>query len=268
MSVPLFVVDAFTSSAFHGNPASVCVLGSDSRADESWMQSVASEMNHSETAFVQPLDAGWSLRWFTPVVEVELCGHATLASAHVLFETGAVEPGTAITFVTQRRGDLHARRRGEAIELDFPVSQVEPAVAPAGLVEGLGATPRSIAANDDFVVAELAGEHDVRSLDPDLSQLRRIGRRGVIATAAGGGSEADFVSRYWAPNAGIVDDPVTGSAHCALAPYWAAKLGRTELTGLQVSRREGRVATRLEGDRVVLGGHAVTVLRGELLPIP
>jgi predicted PhzF superfamily epimerase YddE/YHI9 len=266
MGVPLFVVDAFTTEAFRGNPAAVCMHGGITSMTDSWMQSVAAEMKHSETAFVSPLDDVWSLRWFTPIVEVQLCGHATLASAHVLWETEAVAPDSTITFVTRWRGELRARRRGKTIELDFPASPTMATDAPIGLVEGLGARPRHVEMNDDFVVAELIDEQAVRNLRPDLAQLRRLGNRGVIATAAAdAATDGDFVSRYWAPNAGIIDDPVTGSAHCALAPFWATKLGRTALVGRQVSAREGSVETRLDGDGVLLGGNAVTVVRGELL---
>ncbi|MFN8037065.1 MAG: PhzF family phenazine biosynthesis protein [Acidimicrobiia bacterium] len=265
--VELYVVDAFTPEAFRGNPAAVCVLDAGDHPDDAWMQSVAAEMKHSETAFLVPRGDAWSLRWFTPIVEVELCGHATLASAHVLFETGAADATATITFVTRWRGDLRARRAADTIELDFPASPASPASTLAGLAEGLRTQPRHVAVNDDFVIAELADEHAVRDLDPVLEALRALGPRGVIVTAAAGaGTAADFVSRYWAPGAGIADDPVTGSAHCALAPYWAAKLGRTELVGLQVSSRPGTVRMRLDRDRVFLGGDAVTVLRGMLLP--
>jgi len=222
-------------------------------------------MNLSETAF--PLlreDGGYDLRWFTPQVEVDLCGHATLATAHILWETRRLSPSDVARFRT-RSGPLAAERVEERIELDFPAIPVIDADVPEGLLDALGvrsvrhvARPRA-----DFLV-ELDDEAAVRELVPDISQLKRLRIRGVIVTARGSGGGFDFVSRFFAPGAGIDEDPVTGSAHCALAPYWAARLGKTEMVGFQASARGGIVRVRLTDDRVKLGGQAVTVLRGEL----
>jgi predicted PhzF superfamily epimerase YddE/YHI9 len=266
---PLFQVDAFTAEPFAGNPAAVCLLEDD--ADPGWMQRVAAEMNLSETAFLRPGDeAGrYGLRWFTPAVEVELCGHATLASAHVLFTEGLAEPGQQLRFDTAS-GPLAARRDGDgdgAIWLDFPATPAEPVDPPAGLLEGLsGAAVRWVGRGRFDYLVELEDEAAVRGLAPDVRRLEGLGPRGVIATAAGDGSGGhDFVSRYFAPAAGIDEDPVTGSAHCTLGPFWAERLGRTELTGFQASARGGLVQVRPQGDRVLLGGQAVTVLRGQLV---
>ena len=267
MSRPLYQVDAFTAEPFAGNPAAVCLLDAD--ADPGWMQRVAAEMNLSETAFLRPgAEAGrYGLRWFTPAVEVELCGHATLASAHVLYSEGLVEAGRELRFDTAS-GPLAARRDGDgAIWLDFPATPAEPVDPPAGLLEalGVGATRWVGLGRFDYLV-ELADEAAVRGLAPDVRGLDGLGVRGVIVTAAADGPGGyDFVSRFFAPGAGIDEDPVTGSAHCTLAPYWADRLGRPELTGYQASTRGGLVRVRPQGDRVLLGGQAVTVLRGQLV---
>jgi PhzF family phenazine biosynthesis protein len=266
---PLYQVDAFTAEPFAGNPAAVCLLEDD--ADPGWMQRVAAEMNLSETAFLRPgAEAGrYGLRWFTPTVEVELCGHATLASAHVLFTEGLAEAGQALRFDTPS-GARAARRDGDgAIWLDFPATPAEPVDPPAGLVEALGAgAPRWVGrARFDYLV-ELEDEAAVRGLRPDPRRLGGLtpGSVGVIVTApASGPGGYDFVSRYFAPAAGIDEDPVTGSAHCVLGPFWAGRLGRDELTGFQASARGGLVQVRTDGDRVRLGGRAVTVLRGQLV---
>jgi PhzF family phenazine biosynthesis protein len=261
----IFQVDAFAGQPFMGNPATVCLL--DRGADDEWMQRVAMEMNLSETAFVRlgDPDQAVGLRWFTPVTEVALCGHATLASAHILFEESLVghEP---IRFST-KSGILTAERSAGAIELDFPASSLEPAEAPAGLVEAIGAVPRAVLRSHPDVLVELGSAQEVRGLRPDLTWLATLPVRGLIVTARGEG-ECDFVSRFFAPAAGIPEDPVTGSAHCALAPFWAERLGKRAMTAFQVSHRGGVVRVRLEGDRVRLGGQAVTVLRGELVIPP
>jgi predicted PhzF superfamily epimerase YddE/YHI9 len=256
----LLQVDAFTGTPFRGNPAAVCLL--DRERDAEWMQNVATEMNLSETAFLLPNDDGFSLRWFTPSVEVDLCGHATLASAHALWEEGVLE-GEA-RFHT-RSGLLTAARNGDWIELDFPVKAEEPAEAPPLLLESLGAKPTYIGRNAWDYLVEVASEDEVRALNPDHQRLRTIPVRGVIVTARSASPEFDFVSRFFAPGSGVDEDPVTGSAHCALTPYWAKKLGKSEMTAFQASRRGGVVRVRLEGDRVKLGGRAVTVFRGDLV---
>ncbi len=260
--LPLYQVDAFTARPFAGNPAAVCLL--DGPRADAWMQDVAAEMNLAETAFLERRADGWDLRWFTPVVEVDLCGHATLASAHVLWESGVAANGEALRFHT-RSGLLQARRRDAEIELDFPAEPVEEAAAP-GLAAALGVAPRWCGKNRLDVLAELASEAEVRSLAPDFSRLRTVSPagRGVIVTARSEAPDYDFVSRFFAPAAGIDEDPVTGSAHCALGPYWMAKLGKSEMRAYQASARGGALGVRVAGDRVFLTGHAVTVLRGEL----
>lgn len=254
----LLQIDAFTAQAFRGNPAAVCLL--DRERDERWMQDVAAEMNLSETAFLlRREDGDYSLRWFTPAVEVALCGHATLASAHALYEEHGLQ---SVRFHT-KSGILTAVRSGDAIELDFPATPEERADAPDGLLESLGiANPVYVGRNRFDFLVEVASEDEVRALDPDHAQLRRIPVRGVIVTSRS--RDFDFVSRFFAPGSGIDEDPVTGSAHCCLTPYWSAKLGKDAMTAFQASKRGGVVRVRLAGDRVKLGGEAVTVLRGEL----
>lgn len=274
MPVPFFQVDAFADGAFRGNPAAVCLL--DAPAPVEWMQHAAAEMNLSETAFLVPHadppassgQSDWDLRWFTPTTEVDLCGHATLASAHVLWETRRLAADTRARFHT-RSGLLTARRNGEEIVLDFPATLPEPARAPDGLAEALGVEPCAVARSRYDYVVEVEGEATVRDLAPDFRALGEIDVvRGIIVTAAGADDGADFVSRFFAPAAGVDEDPVTGSAHCCLAPYWSEKLGRSDLVGYQASRRGGTVRVRVDGDRVHLGGRAITVLRGELLAEP
>ena len=266
VSVPLFQVDSFTDERFRGNPAAVCLL--DRPADATWMQSVAAEMNLAETAFVVPADGAYALRWFTPTTEVPLCGHATLASAHVLWETARLDAHTPARFDTAS-GRLECRRVAEAgIEMDFPAEVPTPAVAtdmPVRLDDALRARAVHVARGRTHCLVELADEATVRELRPDLAMLTELDANGVIVTAASDDSEFDFVSRYFAPRVGIPEDPVTGAAHCMLAPWWANRLGRTELVGRQVSSRGGIVRVRVDGDRVHLGGQAVTVVRGELL---
>jgi PhzF family phenazine biosynthesis protein len=260
----LLQVDAFTAERFKGNPAAVCLL--DRERDAQWMQDVAAEMNLSETAFVLSRgDGDYSLRWFTPAVEVALCGHATLASAHALWEERILAPADPARFQT-RSGLLTAQRSGDRIELDFPATREERSDAPSGLLESLGITdPVYVGRNEFDYLVEVASEEIVRSLTPDHPQLRKIPVRGVIITSRATTTEADFISRFFAPGSGIDEDPVTGSAHCCLTPYWSARLGKTEMTAFQASARGGFVYVRLDGDRVKLGGHAVTVTRGELL---
>jgi predicted PhzF superfamily epimerase YddE/YHI9 len=267
LTQPLFCVDAFAAEPFAGNPAAVCLL--DAEADPGWMQRVAAEMNLSETAFLVPgaEAGGYGLRWFTPTVEVELCGHATLASAHVLWTEGRVEAGRPIRFDTAS-GHLQARSGPDGvIWLDFPATPAEPADPPHGLLEALGdGAARWVGLGRFDYLVELEDEAAVRDLAPEVRRLDGLGTRGVIVTARAARPGAyDFVSRYFAPAAGIDEDPVTGSAHCTLGPFWAGRLGRDELTGFQASARGGLVEVRPRGDRVLLGGRAVTVLRGQLL---
>ncbi|MFD1939124.1 PhzF family phenazine biosynthesis protein [Nonomuraea mangrovi] len=309
----LFTVDAFTPTAFQGNPAAVCLL--ESRASDTWMQSVAAEMRLSETAFL----LGNSLRWFTPVAEVSLCGHATLATAHVLYSTGAA---TGEIKFTTKSGILTVNRSDDGlISMDFPAKEVTPATVPDGLEKALGAAVVGVGHSQLDLLVELESEEAVRSLDPDIAALERIDARGVIVTAraaaptpeppapaalegaaargpetpasaapegaaapgprptgspapdpisagpAVGSSPAvsyDYVSRFFAPRVGVPEDPVTGSAHCALAPFWSARLGRASLVGRQLSARGGTIRTTVRGDRVDLAGRAVTVLSGTL----
>jgi predicted PhzF superfamily epimerase YddE/YHI9 len=259
MSIPLFQVDSFTDRPFAGNPAGVCLP--DGPCEPEWMQAVAREMNLSETAFVVPQGEDYHLRWFTPAVEVELCGHATLASAHVLWETGRLAPGVAARFRT-RSGLLTAEPEGDWIRLDFPANPARECAPPAGLLEALGAEARFVGLNVFDYLVELADESAVRGLTPDVTALGTLSARGVVVTAPSAG-RFDFVSRFFAPAAGIAEDPVTGSAHCCLAPYWGQRLGKTEMWGYQASARGGVVGVRLAGERVHLLGKAVTVLRGE-----
>jgi len=259
---PIWIVDAFADRPFAGNPAAVCVL--DAPADPPWMQRVAAEMNLSETAFVHPdRDGAWWLRWFTPAVEVALCGHATLAAAHALWELGLVPPDQPARFETAS-GLLAASREGPLIVLDFPATPVGPWPTPDGLADALGADPKWVGMNrfDLFVVLE--DEATVAGLRPDFAALGRVEARGVIVTARSTEPSADFVSRFFAPASGIDEDPVTGSAHCALGPYWGPILGKTELVGRQLSARGGEVRVGLDGKRVRLGGRAFTVMRGRL----
>ena len=262
MPLSIIQVDAFTSRRFAGNPAAVCVLPAP--RDDAWMQNIAAEMNLSETAFLVREGDRFHLRWFTPALEVALCGHATLASAHALWECGHLKPGEQARFRTLS-GILTADRRGEWIEMDFPVKADEPADAPPYLSKALGAELKYVGKNDLDYIAEVESETALRGLKPNHSLLSELGVRGVIVTARGETGEFDFVSRFFAPGSGINEDPVTGSAHCCLAPYWAKRLGKTEFVAYQASARGGVVRVRLQGDRVILGGQAVTVLRGELV---
>src|SRR5215470_13665145 len=243
MSQPIYHVDAFTDRPFAGNPAGVCLLEEDREAV--WMQNIAREMNLSETAFLRRRDGYWDLRWFTPAVEVDLCGHATLASAHVLWEAGHANAKETLGFET-RSGRLSAGRRGDLIELDFPSESASEVAPPQGLLSALGiASPRFVGRNRFDYLIEVEDETAVRSLSPDFPRLAAAGNgaRGVIVTSRGRGGP-DFVSRFFAPAAGIDEDPVTGSAHCCLAPFWGDRLGKREMTGYQVSARGGTVHVR------------------------
>ncbi|MCA1609279.1 MAG: PhzF family phenazine biosynthesis protein [Acidobacteria bacterium] len=271
MTTPLFHVDAFTDRAFSGNPAAVCLLPDEAAPSDAWMQGIAREMNLSETAFLRKQNGGWQLRWFTPAAEVDLCGHATLASAHVLWEAGFAEEGATLHFET-RSGRLSAARgrsgAGRVIELDFPAEPATPATAPPGLLSALGILSAKFTGRNRFdYLVELGGEPELLALSPDFRCLREAcsPARGVIVTAESGAAEYDFVSRYFAPVYGIDEDPVTGSAHCCLGPFWGDRFSKTELTGFQASSRGGVVGVRLAGNRVILVGRAVTIARGELV---
>jgi PhzF family phenazine biosynthesis protein len=256
---PIYVVDAFTDRPFGGNPAAVCPLVAP--ASRVWMQSVAAEMNLSETAFAFRLDGEWSLRWFTPTVEVDLCGHATLAAAHVLWQTGQSDLSQALHFRT-RSGKLMVVVSPDGYQMDFPALPVDPTHAPVGFADAIGADPVWVGTNGMDLFAEVADEATLRSLSPDSARVASYPVRGVIVTAKA--AKWDFVSRFFAPASGVPEDPVTGSAHCALGPYWATRLGRNELIGFQASARGGQVRVSVRGKRVLLGGNAITVVRGEL----
>ena len=262
MGLTIVQVDAFTDTPFAGNPAAVCLLPEP--RDERWMQDVAREMNLSETAFLHRREDGFDLRWFTPAVEVDLCGHATLASAHVLWEDGHLRPDEQARFFT-KSGLLTARRDGEWIELDLPVEAEEPVEAPADLVRALAITPKYVGKNRFNYVVEIDSEAAVREVKPDFSLLQTLPVQGVIVTSLSASPDFDFVCRYFAPAAGINEDPVTGSAYCCLGPFWRQRLKKDAFLAQQVSPRGGIVRVRLSGDRVLLGGKAITVLRAELL---
>jgi predicted PhzF superfamily epimerase YddE/YHI9 len=258
MKLPYYQVDAFTDRAFSGNPAGVCLL-------EQWfeattLQRIAAENNLSETAFLVPRGQDFELRWFTPAMEVDLCGHATLAPAFVLF-TELKRNGGALTFHTSS-GELHAEWDGTKVMLDFPARPGKASEAPPALMEGLGYIPREVRKSRDYL-AVLESQDDVRSLAPDFPKLATLDCLGVIATAAG--KEVDFVSRFFAPGAGLNEDPVTGSAHCTLIPYWAEKLGKQTMIARQLSQRGGAIYCENRGERVGIGGHAVLFSRAELL---
>ncbi len=262
MGITIYQVDSFTDKPFFGNPAAVCIM--DELQDEGWMQNVAREMNLSETAFLHKQAEGYNLRWFTPAVEVELCGHATLASAHVLWEIGLLEQGEQAIFHTLS-GLLAANQKGKWIEMNFPAKIEEATMAPAGLIEALGVPVKYVGKNQFDYLVEVESEDIVRNINPDFSLLLSVAARGIIVTSLADSDEYNFVSRFFAPNVGVYEDPVTGSAHCCLSPFWSERLGKDELVGYQASARGGVVKVRYAGDRVYLGGQAVTVLRGELV---
>jgi PhzF family phenazine biosynthesis protein len=266
MPASLFQVDAFTAEPFRGNPAAVCLL-TDARPD-AWMQRVAQEMNLSETAFLRRRGDGFALRWFTPTDEVDLCGHATLASAHVLWTEGHLRPDDRAIFHT-KSGTLRAWRDADDwIAMDFPAEPPSKTDAPPMLADALGTAPTLVGRNRMDVLALLDSADAVRALQPDMRKLEQIDARGIIVTAPAEAEGIDFVSRFFGPRVGVPEDPVTGSAHCALGPFWAERLGRTGLVGRQVSPRGGTVRVTVDAPdegRVQLGGQAVTVLRGELV---
>lgn len=262
METPIYQVDAFTDQPFQGNPAAVCILPEP--GDETWMQNVAREMNLSETAFLVQREDGFNLRWFTPSVEVELCGHATLTSAHILWEAGYLAHDEKARFHTLS-GLLTAEQKEEWIEMDFPSRPAVPFDPPTGLVEAIGAEPKFVGKNQYDYLVEVESEMVVRELQPDFGKLRQFGIRGVMVTSTASSREFDFVSRFFAPGAGIDEDPVTGSAHCCLGPFWSQRLGVDKLVAYQASARGGVVRVHVDGDRVYLGGQAVTVMHGKLI---
>jgi PhzF family phenazine biosynthesis protein len=261
MPQPFYLVDAFTSERFAGNPAAVYLL--DRWRDDGWLQRVAREMNQSETAFLVRVSEGFHIRWFTPLVEVDLCGHATLASAHALWSTGVAQRNEQIAFTT-RSGTLTATLAGNLIELDFPLLPEQPTEASPGLTQALGITPIYLGKSRHDLVVQVATEGEIRSAQPNFTRLAEIATRGVILTAQSSDPAFDFISRFFAPAAGINEDPVTGSAHCCLADFWRKRLGKSAFRAYQASARGGVVHVRVAGERAILGGQAVTVARGEL----
>lgn len=263
MGQTIFQVDAFTDKPFAGNPAGVCVLPEP--RSERWMQDVAREMNLSETAFLLKQEDGFQLRWFTPAAEVDLCGHATLASAHILWETEYLQPQEQARFHT-RSGLLMAERLdGNWIELDFPAKPEQTTDAPPHLLEALGIQAQYVGVNVFDYLVEVDTEETLRNMQPDITLLAQVPVRGVIVTSRASTPDYDFVSRFFAPRVGVNEDPVTGSAHCCLTPYWSKRLGKNELLAYQASARGGVLRVRISDDRVKIGGQAVTTLRGELL---
>lgn len=259
--IKYFVVDAFTDRPFSGNPAAVVPL--DGWKDDAWLQNVAMEMNLAETAYLVPNATGFDLRWFTPTVEVDLCGHATIASAVVLMHQGKLADGADVVFST-RSGLLKAGRQGTRIQLDFPRLDVEPADAVPGLIDALGATVRFVGRSRFDILVEVESESVVRRLKPNIKQIATIPCRGVIVTARSDDPRFDFVSRFFAPAVGVDEDPVCGSAHCSLAPYWGKHLGKSPLVGYQASARGGIVHVEIRGQRVMLGGDGVIFATGEM----
>lgn len=259
MSIPLYQVDSFTDRLFSGNPAAVCPL--DAWPEDGWMQAVAAENNLSETAFLVGGGGRYGLRWFTPTTEVDLCGHATLASAFVVFNF--LEPASGEIAFDTRSGELRVRRDGDWLRMDFPAQPPTPCACPDDLARGLGRPPRAVLRAGKYL-AIFDTEAEICALEPDMTALKRLDLMGVIASAPGNNG-ADFVSRFFAPKAGVPEDPVTGSAHCLLTPYWAERLGKTALLARQVSRRGGEIHCTLKNDRVELAGQAVLFLHGEIM---
>ena len=257
MRIPIYQIDAFTDRLFGGNPAAVCPL--ERWLPDATLQAIAAENNLSETAFFVPAGDGFELRWFTPKVEVELCGHATLATGHLLLHR--LEPGRDLVAFTTRSGRLAVARDGDLLAMDFPAYPPEPVDAPAGLFDAIGHDAEAVL-RGNYLMVVVRSERAVRALEPDFAAMDRAGINEVIVSARG--SDCDFVSRFFAPGFGVPEDPVTGSAHCSLVPYWAHRLGRTRLRARQVSRRGGELACELRGDRVSIAGRAVMYLEGEI----
>jgi len=257
MRLPLFQIDAFTGRLFAGNPAAVCPLSA--WLDEAVMQSIAAENNLSETAFIVPAGGEYAIRWFTPTQEVDLCGHATLASAFVVFHE--LEPARHVVTFHSPSGPLHVTRDGERLCMDFPAREASPCTTPDALVEALGRRPVAVLRAHSYL-AVFGGEDDVTALQPDMKRLQALDSFAVIVTAPS--AHADFASRFFAPAHGVPEDPVTGSAHCTLVPYWSQRLGKTELHALQLSRRGGELFCAHRGDRVMISGRAVKYLEGAI----
>jgi PhzF family phenazine biosynthesis protein len=262
LNIKIYQVDAFTEKPFSGNPAAVCLLPQAREA--AWMQAMGKEMNLSETAFLLKQEDGYNLRWFTPAVEVDLCGHATLASAHILWETGILRREEQARFHT-RSGELTATFKDGEIELNFPAKTEEPADAPTGLLEALKVTAKYVGKSKFDILVQVDSEETVLGLKPDFVSLKNIPVRGVIVTSKATSPGYDFISRFFAPAAGVNEDPVTGSAHCTLGPFWSRHLGKTDFLAYQASERGGTLRVRVAGDRVHLSGKAVTIFRGELI---
>ena len=259
MKIKMYQVDAFTTKLFGGNPAAVCILNS--WLDNELMQSIAAENNLAETAFIVKNDTGYDIRWFTPAVEVDLCGHATLASAHVVFNY-LNHPSDELTFLSPRSGRLNVNRNGKSLTLDFPTDVFEQVQTPAVLTQCFGNKIIETFKGKTDHRAVFATEDEIVSIVPDLNALSKLAGRGLIVTAPG--KTVDFVSRFFAPQSGINEDPVTGSAHTTLTPYWAKKFGKNELTAIQLSERKGHLHCKYDGDRVEISGYAVTYLQGEI----
>lgn len=263
MNYPYYQVDAFAIKPFRGNPAAV-ILMEDTREDK-WLQAVAQEINLSETAFLRPKGHDYELRWFTPTTEVDLCGHATIASAHILYEFGYYDTDETISFYTLS-GVLRSTFNRGTIELDMPRFGFSPAVPPAGLSDILKTDPLAVSESDnDMLIAELANESLVRQFSPDFDEIQRLEYDGLALTARSDDPKFDFISRYFSPRTGIPEDPVTGMAHCALGPYWESKLMKSDFHAYQASARGGEVWVRLSDTRAFIGGKAVTVFKGEML---
>jgi len=261
LPIQIHQVDAFTNTPFKGNPAAVCLLHE--KVEEAWMQNLAAEMNLSETAFLLRGEDGFNLRWFTPTTEVDLCGHATLASAHVLWQEGWLSRDKQARFHT-RSGLLTAEFKDDWIEMDFPAQPAQESPPPPGLLQAMGMEASFVGFNGVDYLLVLESEKTLAGLNPDFIQLAKIPCRGVMVTSSSDLLDYDFVSRFFAPRAGINEDPVTGSAHCCLAPFWATRLQKTEMIAFQASSRGGVVKVRMLEDRVLLSGQAVTVFKGEL----
>ncbi len=262
MGIKIYQVDAFSDKAFHGNPAAVCILSEP--INEKWAQKVAMEMNLSETAFLYKEGNGYNLRWFTPTVEVDLCGHATLASAHVLWEENYLDPQEKAIFNT-KSGILQAEQANGWIKLDFPVKPIVEASPPPGLLEILGIKANFVGVNKSDYLIEVENEAAVRNITPNSLELRKLPVRGVIVTSQATKGEFDFISRFFVPGSGIDEDPVTGSAHCCLGPYWQSKIKKDFFYAYQASKRGGTIKIQVKKDRVHLYGQAITVLKGELI---
>jgi len=261
--IKTFTVDAFTDKKFSGNPAAVCLIEKD--LDDTTMLNIAAEMNLSETAFVKKLNDGFSLRWFTPKSEVELCGHATLASAHILWQEGILKPDEEAVFHTVFKGKLTAKKTGDEIELNFPVNiPVQSAEIPE-LEKALGVKPIRLGITDNHYLVELKSEEELKNVSPDFELLEKLEKYGTILTCRSENKDIDFISRFFAPAKGVKEDPVTGSAHCVLTPYWSSKLNKNTMKAFQASERGGNLTVTLAGERVLIAGNAVTVLSGNLM---